>query len=338
METHRQERSLLAQIFISPDEPRLRAGWRLLIHTFLLIILFLIVFVGLFSVIFALDAVGAINLAGVDISGGAVDTENLPAWLTTASVVGALIVYTAATWIARRFLDRRSFASLGLHITPHMAGDVVFGIALGGLLMGLIYAFETAMGWLTFEAWAWEIQPGSAVISGLIGATILYLAVGYQEELLSRGYHLQNLWAGLNLPLALVISSGVFALLHVFNPGASWISTLGIFFAGFFLAYGYLRTAELWIPIGLHIGWNFFQGTIFGFPVSGTGGFHLIQQSVEGPAVITGGAFGPEAGLLSWVAMLVGIGLMWLYTRGRTTPVSSKEDAPVAETPVKEPA
>jgi membrane protease YdiL (CAAX protease family) len=313
------ERGLLAQIFISPEEPRLRAGWRLLVHTILLI-------VALIAVTLIVVVLGLILTGGDTIALQRFDPEGTGVML--AGIVFEVLIFTAVTWVARRFLDRRSFVSLGLHPDRNSLLDVLFGIAVGAVLMGLIYAFESAAGWLTFEAWAWDEFATSTVLTRLLAALLLYLGVGYSEELLSRGYHLQTLWTGLKLPLALLISSGVFAALHLGNPSASWVSTLGIFFAGIFLAYGYLRTSELWIPIGVHIGWNFFQGTIFGFPVSGTGGFHLIRQTVEGPDIITGGLFGPEAGMISWVAMLLGAGMIWAYTRGRTPAVQDTAPAP----------
>ncbi len=314
------ERSLLARIFISSGEPRLRAGWRLLIHTILLVIIGVAIVVPLGIIAYLLGA--------VDTTTGSIDLDQ--SILQIMSAVVEVVVITAATWPARRFLDRRTFTSLGFRVNRHTIPDLLFGIALGSLLMALIYAFESLMGWLRFENWAWEIAPVNQVLIGLLSALILYLAVGYAEELLSRGYHLQNLRDGLSLPLALLFSSAVFGLLHLGNPNVSWISTLGIVLAGFFLAYGWIRTRELWIPIGLHIGWNFFQGTIFGFPVSGTGGFHLIEQSVDGPVAITGGAFGPEAGLVSWVAMLLGVALIWLYTRNRTAVTAVQPSQPAA--------
>jgi hypothetical protein len=147
---------------------------------------------------------------------------------------------------------------------------------------------------------------------------VLFIIVGYQEELLSRGYHLQNLVDGLNLPLGILLSSSVFALLHLGNPSADWVSTAGILFAGIFLAYAWVRTGKLWLPIGLHIGWNFFEGTIYGFPVSGTGGFHFIRQTVSGPKLVTGGGFGPEAGLVVIPALALGALAIWWYSRRRS--------------------
>jgi hypothetical protein len=111
----------------------------------------------------------------------------------------------------------------------------------------------------------------------------------------------------------------MFGLLHIFNPNATWVSTAGIFFAGVYLAYGYIRTKQLWLPIGLHIGWNFFEGVVFGFPVSGLDIYALTRITVNGPDLWTGGAFGPEAGLIVLPALLLGGFLIFLYTRIRTT-------------------
>ena len=89
----------------------------------------------------------------------------------------------------------------------------------------------------------------------------------------------------------------------------------GIFFAGVFLAYGYIRTRQLWLPIGLHLGWNFFEGVGFGFPVAGLADIYkLIRIQVHGPEIWTGGALGPEAGLIVLPALLLGGFLIYLYT------------------------
>ena len=105
--------------------------------------------------------------------------------------------------------------------------------------------------------------------------------------------------------------------MHLANPNATWVSAAGIFFAGLFLAYGYVCTQQLWLSIGLHIGWNFFEGVVFGFPVSGLSIYPLIHINVSGPDVWTGGAFGPEAGLIILPALALGAVLINLYTRSR---------------------
>ncbi len=144
---------------------------------------------------------------------------------------------------------------------------------------------------------------------------LIFAVVGWQEELLSRGYWLQNLADGLNLQWALFISAALFAMMHLGNPNASWVAIVGLFAAGYFLAYGYVLTRQLWLSVGLHIGWNFFEGNVFGFQVSGLDTFRLIHQTVHGPELWTGGAFGPEAGLIVLPAMAFGAVLIYGYAR-----------------------
>jgi hypothetical protein len=153
----------------------------------------------------------------------------------------------------------------------------------------------------------------------IAGNLVLYLGifilVGWQEELLFRGYWLQNLSEGLGTGWGVLLSSWAFGLLHALNPNVSFMAVILLIGAGLFIASGYLRTNQLWLPIGLHIGWNFFEGPIFGFAVSGTGPFTLIRQETTGSTLLTGGAFGPEAGLIMLPALALGLILIYWYTQ-----------------------
>ena len=291
-----QERSILERIFFSPDEPRLRAGWRFLIQTILFF---------LFGTIVAILAASL----GLDLGS-----------LIFGNVLNFIAV-TGSVFIARRWLDKMSFESLGLKLSQQALIDVLVGIGITVVQMGLIFVAMLALGWLRFEGFAWEFDPISTVITGVLTFFIGFIFVGWNEELLSRGYHLQTIASGTNLFWGVIISSAVFGLLHLANPSASWVSTAGIFFAGIFLAYGYIRTRQLWLPIGLHIGWNFCEGVVFGFPVSGLDIYALTRIEVTGPEIWTGGPFGPEAGLIVLPALLVGALLIYLYTANRNANV-----------------
>jgi membrane protease YdiL (CAAX protease family) len=293
-----QERSILARIFLSPDEPRLRAGWRLLLQTLLLMVFALVV--------------GAIVAIIAAIVGRFADGFGL-----IAEQILSFLAITGSVYIARRWLDKRSFESLGLKLDRRTLLDVLAGIAITFVQMGFIYALMLGLGWLTFEGFAWEIDPLNVVITSTLTFFIGFILVGWNEELLSRGYHLQTIASGMNLFWGVVISSAVFGLLHLGNPNATWVSAAGIFFAGIYLAYAYLRTKQLWLSIGLHIGWNFFEGVVFGFPVSGLDVYALTRIRVHGPELWTGGAFGPEAGLIVLPSLLLGTLLIYLYTRRR---------------------
>lgn len=301
-----QNRSLLNTIFFSRDEPRLRAGWRLLLHIVLLFTFFTCL----------------TTLAGVFLlASGLLDDPSLSALLTGLTpeflLLGAFaetVAITASVFLARRYLDKRSIESLGLTLNKQTAIDILTGIGITLLQMGSIYLVMSWLGWITFEGFAWEFDPIGLVIKNTLIFFALFVFVGWHEELLSRGYHLQTIASGLNLFWGVMISSAVFGALHLGNPNANWISTLGIFLAGIFFAYGYIRTKQLWLPIGMHLGWNFFEGIVFGFPVSGLTMYPLTRIQVHGPEVWTGGAFGPEAALIVLPALLLGTVLVYLYT------------------------
>jgi len=285
-------------IFISPSEPRLRALWRLLLHGSLTIALVLIV--------------GSLFVVIITVLGGDATNSLLINLIPLAAIL-------LATWIARRILDHRTFRSLGFNFDRQALADLAFGFALPALLFGLIFAFEWGMGWISFQGWAWDSYTPAQTAYLLLTSLGIFIIVGVQEEALSRGYHLQNMAEAMSMQWAVFLSSAVFAILHLANPGASIGAILGILAAGYFLAFAWIRTRNLWLPIGLHIGWNFFEGTIFGFPVSGTQSFNLIRQTVQGPELITGGTFGPEAGLVVFPAIILGALLIWVYTRTRST-------------------
>ena len=281
---------------MSPDQPRLRAGWRLLIHTILLFVFGIIISV----------------VAGFT---GFVPEPFNSIW----NQILNFLVITGSVYIARRWLDKKSFESLGLKLSAQTLFDILAGIGMTFIQMGFIYLLMLSLGWLTFEGFAWEFDPINVVITSVLTAFVVFIFVGWNEELLSRGYHLQTIASGINLFWGVIISSAVFGLLHLGNPNATWVSAAGIFFAGIYLAYGYRRTKQLWLPIGLHIGWNFFEGVVFGFPVSGLDIYALTRIQVHGPELWTGGAFGPEAGLIVLPSLLVGAGLIYLHTKNRET-------------------
>lgn len=305
-----QNLSWLNRIFLSPDEPRLRAGWRLLLHTFLL--LFIFACLGIMAAMFLL-AGGLI----ADPSSSDLLTSLTPEFLLLGAL-GETIAITAAVFLVRRFLDKQSMESLGLKLSKQTSMDILTGIGITLLQMAAIYLVMSWLGWITFEGFAWEFDPISLVLKNTLIFFAVFVFVGWHEELLSRGYHLQTIASGLNLFWGVMISSAVFGLLHLANPNANWVSTAGIFLAGIFFAYGYIRTKQLWLPMGMHLGWNFFEGIVLGFPVSGLSMYPLARIQVHGPALWTGGAFGPEAGLIVVPALLWGTILIYLYTANQT--------------------
>jgi membrane protease YdiL (CAAX protease family) len=204
-----------------------------------------------------------------------------------------------------------------------------------------IFLLQLAAGWVTVTG-SFVTTNGGAFFPAILAPVVLFVCVGFYEELVSRGYQLTNLAEGLNgvgvgpggaIVLAWILSSSLFAVLHLSNPNASALGTLNIFLAGMMLGTGYVLTGQLAIPIGLHVTWNLFQGNVFGFPVSGLDltGATFIATRQAGPALLTGGPFGPEAGLIAPAAMAVGVGLIALRVRRRTGKLGLH--LPLAESP-----
>jgi hypothetical protein len=291
------------KLFLIPDEMhpgrrRLRAGWRIM---------------GQLSLMTAISIVIELALWQLNL------LTSSSIYALVAAQVGTFIAINLSVILARRYLDRRSFTSLGLSPGRAAAWDLLAGFLIAGLMMVLIYILERATGWLAFEGFAWHSQPLLETVLITLAMLGVFVIVGWQEEILARGYLLQNIAEGLNLFWGVLLSSILFALGHLFNPNLSLPALIGLLLAGLFLAYAYLRTRRLWLPIGLHIGWNFFESTVLGFPVSGLSLFGLLQNSLSGPDIFTGGAFGPEAGLVLLPALALGTILVYYYTRLEAT-------------------
>lgn len=237
-----------------------------------------------------------------------------------------------AVFLAGWLLDRRKFAGFGFHINRLWWRRLGQGILLGALLMAAIFLLEWALGWVQVTGFMGTNTmlssfPTAAYFwSQFFQSLFFYFCAAAAEELFFRAYPLINLSEGfynqkiprnLALWLAAILTSLVFGLAHLGNPHASWIAAGNIFFAGMMLSLGLIYEGEMALPIGLHFSWNFFQGVIFGFPISGTlAPANLIRIQQSGPQLFTGGNFGPEAGLIGLAATLLGsLFLIWYYSR-----------------------
>ena len=153
--------------------------------------------------------------------------------------------------------------------------------------------------------------PGYYRVEGLNHYTVIFLplatmlAQSLGEELIFRVILFRIIEEGLGSWMALLISSALFGLGHLGNPAATWISTLAIALeAGILLGAVYMLTRSIWMAWGLHFAWNFTQGPIFGIQVSGTTQTGLLASETMGPDLVTGGAFGVEASLITVVLCL----------------------------------
>ncbi|NLG85055.1 MAG: CPBP family intramembrane metalloprotease [Firmicutes bacterium] len=236
----------------------------------------------------------------------------LAGWLVYAVGLGDPILasfagITLATWIMVRFFDHGRLPELGLIWCPGRLRELALGLALPFFLMAGILFTEWVAGWLLITG----LRPQPAA---LLYNLRVFAMVAWYEELSVRGYLFRTLRRALPIWAAQAFSAFFFAGLHAMNPGATLPALFGVFLAGLLLGLACHATDGLYLPMAFHFSWNFFQA-FFGFPVSGQpfpGLFSLVR---EGPTLITGGPFGPEAGLLGFTAVLAAGGVIFSYVR-----------------------
>ncbi|MBM3130965.1 MAG: CPBP family intramembrane metalloprotease [Chloroflexi bacterium] len=227
------------------------------------------------------------------------------------------LVVLGVIFLFRRAIDRRSFRALGFDFARGWWRDLVAGFAFILVAWSAIFLAAILSGAATIVGFAWDEKNWLTLLSALANGLIFNLLVGIAEEADARGYTLQNLADGIRVVPAILVSSAYFGALHLLNPGAGIASTLGIFFAGVLLALGYYATRRLWFPIGMHAAWNFAEGPLFGFPVSGLDMGGLFRLQITGPDWLTGGAFGPEAGALAIGMEIALIAILFAWIRSK---------------------
>lgn len=283
------------------DERRLRTPLRLVGHTVLLVVVVFVLGVG-FQLVFATSLTAFAGVAALAVNVGLLGT--------------ALVV---ATLLAVYLLDRRPLAGVGLGVDGTWWRDLAAGLALGVALQTGIFLTSWAAGWTTVDG-----VGGPGIVGGLVVGALLMAAVGFYEELWFRGYYLTNVAEGLRaVPgvdarratlAATALTALGFGVLHGANPNATPVSTALVTGYGVYLALGYLLTGDLALPVGFHAAWNYVQGWVYGFPVSGIAvEASLLGTRTAGPEQFTGGQFGPEAGLLGLAWALASLPVIWWW-------------------------
>ena len=205
-----------------------------------------------------------------------------------AYTVLMLLPYVLAYWVLVRLIERRPVSELDWRKLPH-------------LLLGLLAAL-LLFGVLTLQLWAAGAYGISGVGDAPLWSLFLLTAVlpGITEEIVSRGILFRLTEEGLGTWIALLVSALFFGFMHAGNPGATAWSSIAISIeAGLLFGLLYHVTRSLWWCIGLHAGWNFVQGAVFGIPVSGIPVDGLLESQLQGPDWLDGGGFGAEASVLT---------------------------------------
>ncbi|HEX7803312.1 MAG TPA: CPBP family intramembrane glutamic endopeptidase [Pseudoxanthomonas sp.] len=205
-----------------------------------------------------------------------------------ASTVLIVLPYVLAYWALARLIEHRKVDELAWRKSPQLLWGLLCALALFALL--------------TAQLWAAGVYRITGYGDAPVWTLFLLTAVapGITEEIVSRGILFRLTEEGLGTWIALAVSALFFGFTHMFNPGATMWSSVAISIeAGLLFGLLYHVTRSLWWCIGLHAGWNFVQGAVFGIPVSGIKIDGLFDSQLQGPGWLDGGGFGAEASVLT---------------------------------------
>lgn len=283
-------------IFLN-DSNELRSGWRF--ATYLLIF-------GLF-----LFATGAFISAVLDpsVPDSEVGLLGLNAFALLIPAVGSLLFMV-------RFVDRIPVSTYGVVMHQNWRRDLGLGLLIAVAMVLLFDVVGAVTGSVSVEM---APHDDGFWLNFLLVLVMLSISAA-NEELVFRGYPLQVLMAGIGAWPAMILLSGLFGLLHHFNPGATWLGTINTFLAGILLSVAYLRTRSLWFPFGIHVGWNVVIGPVSGYAVSGIRISSIWTTEMSGTDWFTGGGYGPEGGALGTVVMLIAISTVLATRRIEISP------------------
>jgi len=306
----------LKRVFLNPAERRPRMPWRLAGGL-----------IGFGVVVFVVGLASTLLPEPGQFGG-----PYLPALYGTLLYLTLTAVFLAALLALSYVIDRRHLTDLGLRLDGQWWRDCAFGLALGVVLPTVVFLVELAAGWLTVTG---LFRTSESALLGFGSAppwfafllvVLFFVGVSAFEELIVRGYLLTNMAEGLAgfwrfgtraaIVIATLVTAGIFGVLHASNPNATALSVVNITLFGILLGLGYVLTDRLGVPVGMHLTWNATVGAVYGFPVSGiTVGVTLVETETTGPELFTGGAFGPEGGLVALLALVLGLALLWWWVR-----------------------
>lgn len=271
---------------MNTTKPLIKWGWlRVLIY-------FIIIMATGYGMQFLNEPVGAFMKQNA--------SKSLAEFFTFAATYSATgVLFVGITFLFTTLLGGQSIASIGFTIKGYRNEAAIGFFAplflLGSGTLALIFTGHLSIGGLAFNPLLFFLQ------------LLLMVVVAFVEEIMFRGYLLNNLMQSMNKWVALLISASLFALVHLDNPDVTWVSFANILLAGLVLGINYAYTKNLWYSIVFHFMWNFFQGPVLGYDVSGYKLQSVFIQTLSGSNLYTGGLFGFEGSIICAILLLISL-------------------------------
>lgn len=224
--------------------------------------------------------------------------------LQNTAIIAGTIITTLHIW-------KKPISALGLTNLKKEWKDLVVGLLLGfiGITIALICLLVSGSVKIT----GFTTQYTASIFLCFLG----YIAVAFGEEILSRGGLMLALKESHRPGLILSFPSLIFGCLHLGNDGISPLAFINLIGFGLYASYCFYRSGNIWLTIGFHLTWNFVQGNVYGFYVSGTKDYSFANLKIVKETIFTGGEFGPEGGLGVTIALILMFIVTKIYYRNR---------------------
>ena len=217
-----------------------------------------------------------------------------------------IILFLFIFWV--KVIEKNALSSLGF-VKRNWLKYLGWGIMFSLVQMGVIALVYQVSGIGSFELNELSLEP----LLFILGLFPFWLLQGGTEEVATRGWLLTRIAARTNLPLAIAISSSLFGILHMGNAGVTFLSVLNIILDGVLAGLLFIYTDSIWLVVAQHGTWNYVQGNLLGFQVSGTGADASIFSFTmgSGPDWLTGGTFGAEGSIITTLVLLVSLVIVY---------------------------
>lgn len=282
-----------------------RSGWKIALTLILMFALMNVVsiFIGIVIGIIASAKGNIAELSAI---------ESSPLFFSIAIILQNF-AFIGSSMIMWKAFEKNKFRFMGLTNIKKGYKELVVGLLLGAITITVVGVILLLIGEVTLVNSLSNPNISYELLSGLIA----FIAVGFGEEIFGRAYCMSVLKQTRNKYIVLGVSAAIFAAMHLWNSGISFLALINLFLVGILFGYMFMKSGNVWMPIGFHITWNYFQGYVLGFQVSGNEVRGIYQLNNVGNTFFNGGTFGPEGGIIVTVILIITFFIVGAYYKDK---------------------
>lgn len=210
-----------------------------------------------------------------------------------------LFIVPLVTW---KFVEKKSLSKMGFTKGKEARHDFLFGLLLGSLSISIVFFILLFTGSISISKSLLYPNFTKSTFTNLI----LFIMVGFAEETFFRGYCMGSIMPSKNKYAIIIVPSVLFSFAHIFNPNTSPLFFINVVLIGFLFTYMFFKSSNIWLPIGFHAMWDYFEGVVWGLPDSGIPQYGIYHSIIKNNNILNGGLTGPEGGIVVTLITLIG--------------------------------